>query len=202
MTTDLPGDDPTGATPLTVDDVDGLLPTFIATRADLNLAEQANIEAATLWAFGRRRVASVDRLLTIEFSDRVHRRMLGDVWQWAGRHRTQLTNIGVDPQQISTLMKLLFDDARYWHDHGTYEPAQRAVRLHHRLVSVHPYRNGNGRHARFMADVYLHITGEPRLTWGTGTNIGIDVTTRDEYIAALQAADRGDIHPLLGLALR
>ena len=78
LTTRLPGGDAAGATPLTDEDIDGLIPTFVATRADLNLAEQANIEAATLWAFGRRRVASTDRLLTIDFADRVHRRMFGD----------------------------------------------------------------------------------------------------------------------------
>ena len=131
MTTRLPGDDAAGATPLTSED----------------------IETATLWALGRRRVASTDRLLTIAYADRVHQGMFADAWKWAGQHRTRMTNIGVEPHQITTQMKLLFDDARYWHDHSTYEPAERAVRLHHRLVSIHPYRNGNGRHARFMADL-------------------------------------------------
>ena len=202
MTTRLPGDDAAGATPLTDEDIDGLIPTFVATRADLNLAEQANIETATLWAFGRRRVAGTDRLLTIDFADRVHRRMFGDVWRWAGQHRTRMTNIGVEPHQITTQMKLLLDDARYWHDHSTYEPAERAVRLHHRLVFVHPYHNCNGRHARFMADLYLHLNGEPRLTWGTGQKIEIDGTARRNYITALQAADRGDIEPLRDFAQR
>ena len=194
--------DAAGATPLTNEDIDGLIPTFVATRADLNLAEQANIETATLWAFGRRRVASTDRLLTIAYADRVHQRMFADAWKWAGQHRTRMTNIGVEPHQITTQMKLLFDDARYWHDHSTYEPAERAVRLHHRLVSIHPYRNGNGRHARFMADLYLHLNRLPRLTWGTGQNIEIDGTARRSYINALQAADRGDIEALLDFARR
>ncbi len=201
MTTRLPGDDATGATPLTDEDIDGLIPTFVATRADLNLAEQANIETATLWALGRR-VASTDRLLTIDFADRVHRRMFGDVWRWAGRHRTRMTNIGVEPHQITTQMKLLFDDARYWHDQSTYQPAERAVRFHHRLVFVHPYRNGNGRHARFVADLYLRLNGEPTLTWGAETSIEIDSTARRNYITALQAADRGDIEPLRDFAQR
>jgi Fic-DOC domain mobile mystery protein B len=133
VTTRLPGDDATRATPLTDEDLDELIPTFVATRADLNLAEQANIETATLWAFGRRRVAGTDRLLTIDFADRVHRRMFGDVWRWAGQHRTRMTNIGVEPHQITTQMKLLFDDALYWHDHNMYQPAERAVRLHQNI---------------------------------------------------------------------
>ena len=200
MTGHVSGRDPTGATPLTDDDIDGLIPTFIATRADLNLAEQANIEAATMWAFGRRRVVTPDRLLTIEFCDRVHRRMFADVWRWAGQRRTRMTNIGVDPPQITTQMKLLLDDARYWHDHAIYEPSERAVRLHHRLVSVHPYRNGNGRQARFIADLYLHVIAEPRLTWGASRHLDLESSTRRDYIVALQAADRGDYELLLDFA--
>ncbi len=107
-----------------------------------------------------------------------------------------MTNIGVDPHQITTQMKLLFDDAAYWHSHATFDPAECAVRLHHRLVFVHPYRNGNGRHARFMADLYLHINGQPSLTWGTGTSLEVDGNTRRNYISALHAADRGDVGPL------
>jgi len=185
VTTRLPGDDAAGATPLTDEDIDG-----------------AGIEVATLWAFGRRQVATAERLLTIDFADRLHRRMFGDVWRWAGQHRTRMTNIGVEPHQISTQMKLLLDDALYWHNHASFHPAECAVRLHHRLVSVHPYRNGNGRHARFMADLYLHINGEPSLTWGTGASLEVDGTTRRDYIVALQAADRGDIEPLRDFAQR
>ena len=200
MTSRLPGDDAAGATPLTDEDIDGLIPTFVATRADLNLAEQANIEASTLWSFGRRRVANTERLLTIDFADRLHRRMFANVWRWAGQHRTRMTNIGVDPHQITPQMKLLFDDAIYWHAHAILQPAECSVRLHHRLVSVHPYRNGNGRQARFMADLYLRVNGEPRLTWGTAASLEVDSATRYDYITALQAADRNDIEPLLEFA--
>jgi Fic-DOC domain mobile mystery protein B len=131
--------DPPGATPLTPEDVEGLLPTWVATRADLNQVEQANIEAAVRWAFvGRKPVSRVEDLLTPQFSDRVHRRMFGDVWTWAGKRRRRLTNIGVDPTEITTQMKLALDDALYWHANGVFEPAELAVRIHHRLVCVHP----------------------------------------------------------------
>ena len=106
------GEDAADATPLADEDIDGLIPTFVATRAELNLVEQVNIEAAMLWAFGRRRVVDANRLLTIDFADRAHRRMFGDVWRWAGKRRTQMTNIGIDPHEIVTQMKLLFDDVR------------------------------------------------------------------------------------------
>jgi len=200
MAKGISGSDPAGATPLSDEDLDGLIPTFIATRSDLNFAEQANIEAAMRWAFGRRRVASIERLLSIEFCDRVHKRMFGDVWRWAGKRRTRATNIGVDPTQITTQMQLLFGDAKYWHEHDSYSEIERAVRLHHRLVSIHPYRNGNGRHARFIADLYLHALSAPRLTWGMASGERPDIEVRAAYISALVAADKGDIGPLLLIA--
>jgi Fic-DOC domain mobile mystery protein B len=197
----LAGDDAPGATPIEGDDLDGLIPTFIATRADLNLAEQANIEKATRWAFRRRRIVSPSELLDVAFAREVHRRMFGDVWRWAGQNRTRVTNIGIEPYRITTEVKALLDDARYWHEHETYEIAERAVRLHHRLVSVHPFRNGNGRHSRFMADYYLQVSDHPRLAWGGGKNLVIDSAARSAYIDALREADRGDVQPLLTFAL-
>jgi Fic-DOC domain mobile mystery protein B len=193
--------DPPGATPLTPDDVEGLLPTWVATRADLNQVEQANIESAVRWAFvARKPVGRVEGLLTPQFSDRVHTRMFGDVWAWAGSRRRQLTNIGVDPIHIAAEMKLTFDDAIYWHVNGVFEPVELAVRIHHRLVSVHPYPNGNGRQARLIADLYLHITGQRRLTWGGGAPLGSSTVDRSRYIDALRAADAGDIEPLVTFA--
>jgi Fic-DOC domain mobile mystery protein B len=198
----LRGEDPDGATPLEDEDLDGLIPTFVATRGDLNLVEQANIEKATLWAFRGRSVADVSELLSVRFANALHRRMFGDVWRWAGRQRTHETNIGVAAHRIITEMTLLFDDALYWHERETYERAERAVRIHHRLVSIHPYRNGNGRHARLAADLYLHLLDEPRLTWGAGRDLVVDSDTRKAYIAALRAADGGDVQPLLAFALK
>lgn len=200
MTNRLPIDDAPNTTSLSDDDLSGLIPKFIATRADLNLAEQNNIESATLWAFGSRRITIPDEMLTSTFSDQIHRRMFGDVWQWAGQQRMRHTNIGVEPHQIPTQMRLLFDDAKYWNEHLIYPSDELAVRLHHRLVSVHPYVNGNGRHSRFMADLYLHVIGEPRLTWGQHREIDSDLEIRRTYIAGLKAADGGNISPLLDFA--
>ena len=195
----LDGGDAVSATPLDDEDLDGLIPTFIATRADVNRAEQANIEAATRWAFRGRRVGSVTALLSAKFASAVHRRMFGDVWRWAGQTRTRVTNIGVEPFRIVNDTALLFDDAKFWHEHGTYDAPETAVRVHHRLVHVHPYRNGNGRHARFMADLYLHLVQQPRLPWGGG-RLDEDGDVRRAYLAALRTADRGDLGPLVAFA--
>lgn len=200
MTNRLPSSNTQNAIPLSDEDLSGLIPKFVATRDDLNLAEQNNIESATLWAFRSRRIISPKEMLTPTFSDEIHRRMFGDVWRWAGQHRVRQTNIGVEIYEISTEMRNLFDDARYWVEHSTYPSDELAVRLHHRLVKVHPYINGNGRHSRFMADLYLHAIDEPRLTWGRHRDIDTDHEIRRAYIAGLQAADAGNINPLLDFA--
>lgn len=196
--TSLGGDDPEGTTPLEDEDVEGLIPTYVATRGDLNLVEHTNIAKASAWLF-RGRAIPTEALLVSEFADGLHRRMFDDVWRWAGARRTRETNIGVDPAQIVVAMKDLFEDAHYWHSNETFAPSERAVRIHHRLVSIHPYRNGNGRHARMMADGYLHSIGETPLSWG-GNVLETDGELRRDYIQALRTADAGDIEALLAFA--
>jgi Fic-DOC domain mobile mystery protein B len=175
----------------------------VATQRDLNQAEQANIERAVRWAFtGRRPVKDVDDLLSVTFGAGLHKRMFGDVWRWAGQHRKVQTNIGVDSHLITSSMKQTFDDARFWTERHTYPFDEIAVRLHHRLVAIHPYPNGNGRQTRMLADVYLDVLGENRLSWGGGGDLIHQTTQRDEYLAALRSADAHDIAPLLQFATR
>ena len=139
-------------------------------------------------------------MLTRQFVEQLHLRMYGDVWEWAGTQRQVDTNIGVPFSHIGVALRELFDDARYWLDHRTYEPMEFAVRLHHRLVFIHPFPNGNGRLSRFYADLALtrHF-GLNRLTWGGGELDGRD-PRRQDYIAALQAADDHAYRSLLAFA--
>ena len=191
---------PAGSTPLDPDDLEGLIPTFVATRSDLNRVEQANIEGASAWLFRRSGRMKSQRVLTSNFANDLHRRMFGEVWRWAGARRPRETNIGVDPDQIPAAMVDLFDDAQFWNEHDTYPPLERAVRLHHRLVSIHPYRNGNGRQSRLMADAYLRSINVTRLSWG-GSGLTDDDELRREYLRALREADGGDIERLLAFAI-
>lgn len=191
------GDEPHGSTPLAAEDFEGMIPTDVATRADLNAAERDNILAARAWAFTSTRITT-NRLLEISTIDDIHRRMFNRVWTWAGKRRVKTTNIGVEPTQILTQMRDVVDDARYWHDHEAFAPNEIAVRLHHRLVHVHPYVNGNGRHARLVADLYLHVRGEPVLAWKP--NESDPSASRDAYIAALRRADAGDYADLISYA--
>lgn len=169
-------------------DIDGLIPTFVSTWADIDLAEQANIEAAARWAFRGRRVASASKLLTVEFADRVHRHMFDGVWQWAGRHRSVPLTRGSDPDAIEAAMNTLFSDARDRLDRDVGSPRTRALRLHDALIEVCAYRSGNHRHARFMADLSLHIAGSPRLDWSLVRHDEAADPTPAAGLSALQKA--------------
>ncbi len=186
-----PGTQDDGGTELTEEEREGLIPSYITLRSELNEAEQANILEAQEWADARKRDVLEEKLL-----NNLHKRMYGNVWGWAGNYRTSGKNIGVDAYRILTELRQLLDDCRYWIENGTYEPDEIAARFHHRLVSIHCYPNGNGRHARLAADLLLKSKGQERFSWG-GKNL-VDLSeTRKRYIDALQEADGHDIGPLL-----
>ena len=183
-----------GHTELSEDDRVGLIPSYIATRGDLFAAEQRNIAVALL-----RRAPSVPDLLDDGYLRGLHRDLFGQVWEWAGRYRRFETNIGIDPKQISVAVRMLVHDVFAWVDNETYEPDELAVRFHHRLVAIHPFPNGNGRHGRVAAEYLAMALGRQRFGWG----IGLDVDTeelRAIYRRALQRADAGDIDELLTFA--
>lgn len=179
------------ATELAEDEKEGLIPSYISTRGELNQAEQQNIVQGELWAFAKKR-----NPLDLAFLDTLHKKMYGAVWEWAGSYRRTARNIGIDAYRIPMELKQLIDDTQYQLDHNTYEPDELAARFHHRLVYIHPYPNGNGRLSRLATDILLHYMGQDRFTWGAGdiTKKG-DVRTR--YITALKAADNHDYSLLL-----
>ncbi len=183
------------STPLTPDEFAGLKPTHVALRRELNELEAANILDAELWAFGRRH----KNLLSGKFLLGLHKRMFGTVWTWAGTYRTTTRNLGVEPWRIQTEVQSLLDDARFWPEHRTYEPDECAIRFHHRLVAIHPFVNGNGRHSRMMADLIARELGVDRFSWGSA-NIASAGSVRRRYIQSLQAADNHDYGPLLAFA--
>jgi Fic-DOC domain mobile mystery protein B len=178
---------PDGSTPLDADEADGLIPSWVATRGDLNTVEQANIVQAlsmTRWQ-GR----SVEQLLDDLVARQLHKDMFRDVWKWAGTYRLTERNIGVDPVTISVCVRDLMEDAKAWiGGQSPMEPDVVGCRFHHRLVQVHPFPNGNGRHARAMTDLLLRSMGQPPFSWGR-TNLDAPSATRTNYIAALRAAD-------------
>jgi Fic-DOC domain mobile mystery protein B len=160
-----------------------LIPTDVATRGELFTAEEANIASGTL-----NLNPTVAALLDDLFLRRLHRRMFDQVWTWAGQYRTRETNIGIAPTQIPTAVVDLVRNTQTWIDASTFEPDVIALRFHHRLVQIHAFVNGNGRHGRIAADLLARALGRPTFTWGRR----LTVTTtelRARYIAALRVAD-------------
>ena len=186
-----------GQTPLDPDEVAQLLRPAITTRAELDIVEQENITQATSWALARKRKPQT--VLDEPFLRRLHKRMFGDVWRWAGAYRQTPRNLGVEPWMITQEIGSLIGDARYWLEHETYDPVELATRFHHRLVAIHPFPNGNGRHSRLAADVLAVSLGRSPLGWGRG--LALDAADLGAlYIAALQGADRGDPTDLIAFA--
>lgn len=185
---------PAGATPLDPDDIAGLIPGHIATQGQLNEWEQENILRGEEWAFGARR----QNILTVDFVTRLHEKMFGDTWTWAGKIRARETlPVGVAPGKIRPELHVLLDDVQFQVQAQHWSPGEIAARFHHRLVYIHPFPNGNGRFSRTMADLLLHLSGHERFVWGA--HLERSGETRARYIAALQYADRRDYRPLFEL---
>lgn len=196
-------DEPAGVTPLDPDDAAGLIPTWIATREDLNRAERENVDEAEIWALVQHGPWTQEELLKEPMMREIHRRMFDEVWRWAGDYRTSEVNIGAAPHAIPGRVRALLDDVSYQvsnFDELDWTADELAVRYHHRLVSIHPFPNGNGRHARLCADLLADVLGVPTFSWG-GTSLREPSTVRDEYLAALHVADtEHDYAPLAAFA--
>jgi Fic-DOC domain mobile mystery protein B len=179
-----------GQTPIDEDEKEALLIRTISTQGELNEAEQINIQTAVEWTLKRRWDAP--DILSEAFVRELHKRMYGDVWRWAGEFRQTNKNIGVDKFEIPVLLKQLLDDTQFWIGKKTYAPDETAIRFKHRIVSIHCFPNGNGRHSRLIADVIAtHIFNEKVFSWNGG---------RSHYLQSLRQADQGDITALIAFA--
>lgn len=186
-----------GNTPLSPDEQADLIPN-LATKEELNEWERSNILIAYDWALSSRTLKRQDPLTESYVRD-LHRRMFDQTWKWAGIYRNTEKNIGIPAHQIRDALGALLGDVRYWVEHQTYPADETAVRFHHRLVFIHPFSNGNGRHARLMADVMAKLQDRPLFTWG-GADIAQAGDFRKNYIDALRAADKGDMTSLIAFA--
>ena len=187
-------DYPIGATPLDADEIEGLIPSHIYTQADLNEWEQSNILDAEQWV--NRQHFEIENILSVPFLQALHKRMFGKTWKWAGLFRKSNKNIGVDWIVISIQLKNLLDDICYQQEHSSYLLDEMAARFHHRLVAIHPFPNGNGRHARLMTDIILLANQAERFTWGGEMTRATASLTRQRYINALRLADKSDYSAL------
>lgn len=186
-----------GQTLLTEEDKEGLLLKTISTQNELNEWEQLNISKAVEWSLS---LSDTQNLITEKFLKTLHKKMYGDVWKWAGEFRKSDKNIGVKWTQISIELKMLLDDFSFWMDHETYSPEEMAIRFKHRIISIHCFPNGNGRHSRLIADILMNTVFKlPYFTWHHSNMVAAN-EIRKTYILALKAADRGNMEPLLNFA--
>jgi Fic-DOC domain mobile mystery protein B len=185
-----------GNTPLSPDELADLIPN-LATKEELNEWERENILLARAWAIASR-TGAVD-MASDEYVRKLHGKMFDQTWKWAGEYRCTDKNIGVPFREIRERLVALFDDVRYWIENSTYSLDEISVRFHHRLVLIHAFPNGNGRHARLIADVLALKLGRPEFTWGS-VNLVKEGEARDKYLEAIRTADNGDIQPLLEFA--
>lgn len=186
-----------GQTPLDTEQINGLKIKTISSQQQLNEFEQTNINEALRWLNAKRRIKD---LLSEQFMRQLHQRMFGMVWKWAGNFRRTETNIGIDWPKIPIELRLLLEDTKHWVEKQTYLPEEIALRFKHRLVSIHCFPNGNGRHSRIMADLIgIHIFQLNKFTWGQSSLLSSS-EQRNLYLNALQMADKGDYSALLDFA--
>jgi Fic-DOC domain mobile mystery protein B len=187
-----------GATALDPDEAQGLIPGHIHLQADLNIWEEANILEGQRWLL--RQVKSGKRpMLQEDFVRELHRRMFDETWQWAGQFRRSDKNIGVEWPQIATRLRNLLDNTQFQIQASAFAPDELAIRFHHQLVWIHPFPNGNGRHARLLADALIMSLGQARFTWGQ-TPLDTAGNARASYLSALREADLGSFVNLLAFA--
>ena len=190
------GNDDAGTTPVSPDEESWLIPSVI-TLAELNLLERENILEARRWLFAARSKRTPTDLLDHLFVRELHRRMFRHVWRWAGKFRDNELNLGVAASEITTRLAILLGDTIAWIEFETYPADEICMRLHHGLVAIHPWRNGNGRHARLLADRLAVAMNRPIFTWGGGAELTATNETRNEYLKALKSADTGDFEKLI-----
>ena len=187
-----------GNTLLDEDEKEGLKIKSITTRQELDEFEQQNIEKALLWL--KRKKFSPEEILSEKFVKELHRRMYADVWKWAGEFRKTNKNIGIDKHKITVELKQLLDDGLYWIKHHTYTDTEIVIRIKHRIVQVHCFANGNGRHSRLMADTMMEKNfHHPPFTWGAA-NLIKKGNPRTAYLHALKKADAGNFKELIKFA--
>lgn len=187
-----------GQTPLDEDEKKDLLLKTISTRHELDRFEQNNIEKAIEWTY--KKSFATKKILSFEFITELHKRMFSDVWRWAGRFRKTDKNIGVDKFLISTELHNLLEDCKYWFRENIFPDDEFAIRMKHRLVKIHLFPNGNGRHSRLYADVIISkIFSKSIFSWGNA-DLSIRGNPRKKYLRALYKADKENYKPLIRFA--
>ncbi|HQQ93176.1 MAG TPA: mobile mystery protein B [Bacteroidia bacterium] len=188
-----------GQTPLSEEEKDGLLIHSVTTHGELNEFEQMNIEKAVEWTLSK--TFRPEYILSEDFVRKLHRRMFDEVWSWAGEFRLSEKNLGIPARLIGTTLRQLNDDCLFWVKNKIYSADEIAIRYKHRIVSIHCFSNGNGRHSRLIADViHKHIFNLNFFNWSDHSNLEQAGEQRTRYLQAIREADRENIQALIEFA--
>jgi len=187
-----------GQTPINDEEKNGLKIQTISIQSELDELEQLNIEKAIEWTIHSK--FSMTKILSESFIKELHFKMFSEVWSWAGQFRQSEKNIGVHWIKIQTELRTLLDDTKYWVENKTYPPDELAIRFKHRLVNIHCFPNGNGRHSRIMADIIISFIMEKEIFPWHQSNMVKAGEVRHKYITALKEADKGHIDSLIAFA--
>lgn len=182
-----------GSTPLDHEQLVGIRFAHLTTMGELDELEDENIQKGLEWLHRQK----AEDFLSPVFLCRLHEKLFGDVWKWAGKYRTVEVNISkyrcydVGPQLIN-----LFEDLKLWISSETMPWNEIAAELHHRLVSIHPFPNGNGRTTRIFTEYVMTRYQQDPPSWMASLS-SEPKRRRENYIRALRAADKGDLRPLM-----
>ncbi|CAC9528354.1 hypothetical protein [uncultured Gammaproteobacteria bacterium] len=163
--------------------------------SEIYFFEAQNILKASLDYWGgvpNKKSASLDT----DFFLKLHKEMFGNVWDWAGKIRTVELNFGVKAYLVSTELKKLADDLNFWHENKSFDVMEIATRLHHRVVVIHPFLNGNGRWSRMLANIYLKQNNLSPTKWNEDF-LAKENIHRSDYIQALKQTDNSDYEFLI-----
>lgn len=170
----------------------------ITTMEELNTIESIEITKARLWALSAKTLNRND-IISLDFLMKLHKKMFSEIWSWAGKFRTTDKNIGVPVHHIQEQLKCLIDDTNYWQENAIFTLEEIALRFHHKLVQIHVFNNGNGRHARLLADCFLKKNLKKIFDWDYNNVLHTKTKARTDYLNAMKKADNGDYTHLLNL---
>lgn len=182
-----------GSTPLDPDQIKGIRFSHLTNMGELDEVEDLNIQKGLEWLYHQK----TDDYLSMQFLCKLHEKLFGDVWKWAGKFRTVEVNISkirsydVGPQLIN-----FFEDAKLWIEGGRMGWDEIAAEMHHRLVCIHPFPNGNGRTTRIFTEYVQRRNNQLITTWKASLSHD-PKERRKAYIKALQKADKGDFEMLI-----
>ncbi|MBT3984304.1 MAG: mobile mystery protein B [Bacteriovoracaceae bacterium] len=176
-----------GQTPVDESIRKDLIPDHINDMTELYESEIENIALGIEWAKTTKKNHR-DYFTWLE----VHKHMFNDVWKFAGNTRkVELNNPDfLMPYEILPQLKDLQENLIFWLENKTFDDRELMARVHERLLTIHPFKDGNGRWARLLVNMICEKQNIEVPSWGK--EIKEDDKRRSIYISAVKKARKDD----------